>query len=194
MGIQPPSDLVLDVMQSADMARLREVTGKLKALASGAPGDFGAALAKAEAKTEATAEAKAESKAEAAEVLKTNPAVAAKAAALLPPGLAFSGTTLTGLRNAHALSQRPATAALPAPTEAAFKKFEAMVLSQFLDTMMPASEQSFGAGTAGGTWKSLLTEKLGAHVAEGGGIGIAARLARASAAFSAQGTKVGGVS
>lgn len=175
MGIQPPSDLVLDVMQAADAVRARQVTSKLQALSSGAPADFGAALAKAEASDADTTTGKIAAR-----------AAAAKAAALIPAGLAFSGATLTNLRNAHALSQRPAAAAgaVPPANIAAFKKFEAMALTQFLDAMMPDNAGVFGGGTAGRSWKSLLTEKLGAHVAEGGGLGIAARLAHASAAFS----------
>ena len=45
MGISPPSDLVLDVMQAADGARARQVMDKLQSLAPGADGAFRAELA-----------------------------------------------------------------------------------------------------------------------------------------------------
>lgn len=166
MGIRPPSDLVFDVMQAADASRARAVVGKLQSLS---PGD-GAAFARA---LDATEEGAAPAAA----------ASAARAAALIPPGLGFSGTTLTHLRNAHALSERGATGfAAATPGSATLKKFEAMAVSRFLDQMMPASSSIYGSSQAGQTWKSLLTEKLGEHIADAGGIGIARRLEQAARA------------
>ena len=44
--------------------------------------------------------------------------------------------------------------------------------------MLPKeSEEVFGKGTAGGVWKSMLAEQLGAQLAKGKGIGIAKQLA-----------------
>jgi len=173
MGIQPPSDLVFDVVKAADATRSREVIGKLRALAKGGSDDFGTSLAGVETGIAP---------------LKAGSEAAAQAATLLPASLVFSGTTLTGLRNAHALSQQSATsfqstAAPGAKTQAGpatLRKFEAMMLSQFIDAMMPASSGVFGSGAAGSTWKSLLTEKLGAGMADAGGIGMATKLARAT--------------
>ena len=46
--------------------------------------------------------------------------------------------------------------------------------------MLPKeSEEVFGKGTAGGVWKSMLAEQLGAQLAKGKGIGIAKQLAAA---------------
>lgn len=185
MGISPPSDLVFDVMQAADAARARQVMGKLQALTPPAEGAFRTEL-------DTVAEAKA--------AARGDKDAAAAAAALIPAGVAFSGASLTGLKNAHALGAHHAgRAAGPAPLQgapgsatpgsASLQKFEAMVLSQFLDTMMPtkgaASKSSmFGSGTAGETWKSLLTQKVGEEAARAGGIGLAARLGNSSAVFS----------
>ncbi|WP_441238162.1 rod-binding protein [Bradyrhizobium sp. 930_D9_N1_4] len=59
-----------------------------------------------------------------------------------------------------------------------YRKFEAFILQTFVETMLPKeSEQVFGKGTAGGVWKSMLAEQLGAQLAKGKGIGIAKQLA-----------------
>ncbi|WP_027546133.1 rod-binding protein [Bradyrhizobium sp. WSM2254] len=64
-----------------------------------------------------------------------------------------------------------------------YRKFEAFILQTFVETMLPKeSEQIFGKGTAGGVWKSMLAEQLGAQLAKGKGIGIAKQLEAANAA------------
>jgi peptidoglycan hydrolase FlgJ len=65
-----------------------------------------------------------------------------------------------------------------AETKAAqpFQRFEAMVLQNFIDTMLPDNNASLGGGMAGEMWKGLLAEKLAGAMAERGGIGIANRL------------------
>lgn len=176
MGISPPSDLVFDVMQAAEGVRARQVMDKLQSLAPAADGAFRAELA-------TVAEARAAARAD-----KPDRQAAAAAAALIPAGTAFSGTTLTGLRNAHALGARSNAQGLAGtPGAASLQKFEAMVLSQFLDAMMPASKAVYGAGNAGETWKSLLTQKVGEAVAKSGGIGIADRLSRVQSLFGKAG-------
>jgi len=67
----------------------------------------------------------------------------------------------------------------PGPDEV-YRKFEAFILQTFVETMLPKeSEEVFGKGTAGGVWKSMLAEQLGAQLAKGKGIGIARQLAGA---------------
>ena len=54
------------------------------------------------------------------------------------------------------------------------QKFEAMILQQFVDGMMPDDAESvYGSGTAGGIWKSMLAEQISTQIAARGGIGIA---------------------
>jgi hypothetical protein len=61
-----------------------------------------------------------------------------------------------------------------------YRKFEAFILQTFVETMLPKdSEELFGKGMAGGVWKSMLAEQLGAQLAKGKGIGIARQLAAA---------------
>ncbi len=60
-----------------------------------------------------------------------------------------------------------------------YREFEALVLQTFLQSMLPdEAESTFGEGTAGDMWKSMMAEHLGRVMAEGGGIGIAAQLAQ----------------
>ncbi|MCZ4290537.1 rod-binding protein [Hoeflea alexandrii] len=58
-----------------------------------------------------------------------------------------------------------------------YQRFEAMILQNFVGSMLPTdSEQLYGEGTAGEIWKGMMAEQLGAVLAKGGGIGIAARM------------------
>ena len=61
-----------------------------------------------------------------------------------------------------------------------YKRFEGLVLQQFVEAMMPdKAETVFGKGNAGGIWKSMLAEQIGAQIAKSGGIGIAKLLGNA---------------
>jgi Rod binding domain-containing protein len=58
-----------------------------------------------------------------------------------------------------------------------YRKFEAMVLQNFVKSMMPAeSEEIYGKGTAGDVWKSMMAEQIGNVMAKGNGVGIAASM------------------
>jgi Rod binding domain-containing protein len=62
-------------------------------------------------------------------------------------------------------------------TPKAYRKFEAAVLQNFMQSMMPKdSEAVYGKGLAGDMWKSELAKQLGTVLADRGGIGIANRL------------------
>lgn len=54
------------------------------------------------------------------------------------------------------------------------EKFEAMILGQFVETMLPQNaENVFGEGTTGEIWKSMLAEQIANQLAASGGVGIA---------------------
>ncbi|MEP3047881.1 MAG: rod-binding protein [Roseibium sp.] len=54
------------------------------------------------------------------------------------------------------------------------EKFEAMILTQFVETMLPNdAEKVFGKGTTGEIWKSMLAEQVANQLAASGGIGVA---------------------
>ncbi|GEP03193.1 rod-binding protein [Methylobacterium oxalidis] len=96
-------------------------------------------------------------------------AVRAASAALHMP-LDARGT-LTGLQNQSALH---------GPAADPYRKFEGLVLQQFVEAMMPEkSETVFGKGNAGGIWKSMLAEQIGEQIARAGGLGIAKMLGKA---------------
>jgi len=62
-------------------------------------------------------------------------------------------------------------------TPAAFRKFEAMMLQSFLQSMLPTeSEAVYGEGLAGDMWRSMLAEQIAGVMAERGGIGVADRI------------------
>lgn len=53
-------------------------------------------------------------------------------------------------------------------------KFEALVLHQFVETMLPDDASAvFGEGSTGEIWKSMLAEQVAEQMASSGGIGIA---------------------
>lgn len=148
MAISPPSDIVLDVAQAADPLRYQEATGRLRQLSyQAAPEAFGETLE---------------------EVLQ-EPA----------PQLPFdAAAALTRLRSDTAVPRAPTgtDGAAGGPTEA-FRNFEAMALTSFVETMLPQNASSvFGSGTAGQIWKSMLAEQIGQQIARAGGVGIAAQL------------------
>lgn len=64
-----------------------------------------------------------------------------------------------------------------------YQQFEAMVLQNFVEAMLPqSSENYFGEGTSGEIWKGMMAEQLGRVLAEGGGVGIAESIAPARSA------------
>ncbi len=167
MGIQPPSDIVMGVMQAADPARQQAVISKLRALAMGGPGD---SLAFDQA-------------------MQANGQNRPPAAPLTPGFAPFAVSSTIALRNATALSRPQSGAgAEVSPAAASLRKFESMVLSQFVQSMMPQkSEAVFGTGNAGQIWKSMLAEKVADQAARAGGIGIAQRVGIAIAARAQDG-------
>lgn len=59
----------------------------------------------------------------------------------------------------------------------AFKKFEAVMLQSFIESMFTGENQAvFGEGIAGGYWKSMMSEAIASQMADAGGIGIARML------------------
>ncbi|MGA1800703.1 rod-binding protein [Rhizobium sp. HT1-10] len=77
--------------------------------------------------------------------------------------------TQAGLANAN---ERSTTSKVPA----AYQKFEAMVLQNFVKNILPDSENLYGKGTAGEMWKGMMAEQLGNTMAKDGGVGIASKM------------------
>lgn len=90
--------------------------------------------------------------------------------------------TIDAIPRTKAVSETNAAAPASAPRPAArietkpgpFVQFEAFVLQNFVQTIMPQEATAvFGEGTAGEVWKSMLAEKIAMQVAQAGGVGIA---------------------
>jgi Rod binding domain-containing protein len=74
---------------------------------------------------------------------------------------------------------RPKTDATADKAAETYRQFEAMALSNMLESSMTGDNDAFfGEGVAGSTWKSLLVEQIAKEMAKTGGIGIATQLAR----------------
>ena len=86
--------------------------------------------------------------------------------------LAFAGASEQA--NAAFSSFRPAGAGNTGEQKSPAEKFEAMILTQFVETMLPQdAEAAFGEGTTGEIWKSMLAEQVASQIAASGGVGIA---------------------
>jgi hypothetical protein len=155
MAISPVSDIVLEVAKAADPASYSAAAGRLSSLAGAAasvPAMPGADAPEGETFADTLGQV----------------GTPRPIAAHLPfdPALA-----LVRMQNRDALG---AQAGSP------FEKYEAFVLSSFVETMLPKDSQAlFGRGTAGEIWRSMLSEGLGNQLARVGGIGIAEMLASA---------------
>jgi peptidoglycan hydrolase FlgJ len=78
------------------------------------------------------------------------------------------------------LPRAPTATELAAPANARAWKtaqdFEAMVLGQFVAPMFATVDSSkgpFGGGSAESTWRPMMAQELGRHIAKGGGLGLA---------------------
>lgn len=58
----------------------------------------------------------------------------------------------------------------------AYHKFEAMVLQNFVQNMLPKSDQLYGKGSSGEIYKGMMAEQIGNVMAKDGGVGIAEKM------------------
>lgn len=85
-----------------------------------------------------------------------------------------SGADVYSLRNSL---RNNAESTAAAKSKQAHEQFEAYVLQTFIDSMLPKdAENTFGKGTAGSVWKSMMVEQMSAQIAKAGGVGIAKHL------------------
>ncbi|WP_026379077.1 rod-binding protein [Afifella pfennigii] len=173
MAISPPSDIVLDVARAADPARYKEATQRLTELRS------------AGASTATRAEA-----GEAFDALMRPGSQSAGVSGAARPLLQLpvdSGSAVTRLANSTALTSGTSGTAPPPASAAAYQDFEAMVLTSFVQTMMPSNAPAvFGSGSAGEIWRSMLAEQIARQIADAGGVGIAGQLQREDAEAAPQ--------
>ncbi len=98
--------------------------------------------------------------------------------AISPRPFAAGGADVYNLRNSLR-NDAETTAATKA--KKAHEEFEAYVLQTFVESMLPKdAENTYGKGTAGSVWKSMMAEQIGAQISKAGGIGIAKHLMKSS--------------
>ncbi|MDQ0326275.1 hypothetical protein J2R99_002144 [Rhodopseudomonas julia] len=167
MSISPPSDIVLDVARAASPTRYQEAAARLTRL-SPSSGTTPAAYTAA------------------------NDAFEDVFDQVTKPGATGPGETKTAEQpispviqmpfdSAQALSRLKTSTSLAHSSLSSSKVgndpmtgFEAMFLSTFVQTMLPASSDAmFGGGQAGEMWRSMLAQQIATQMAAAGGIGIA---------------------
>ena len=98
------------------------------------------------------------------------------AAALNAAGGAAGASAAPGLAN---MRSRLADAKLAASEKAgkAEVQFESVLLNNFISEMLPKdAPETYGKGTAGEMWRSMLSEKISDEIAKSGALGISRRL------------------
>ena len=144
MSIAPPTDIVLDVAQAADPARVQQAAAKLASLAGGQPSDIDfSAVLDAHAKP-----------------LLTLPQPASVQAPEISRG--------------HQMRSAPGSP---------YQKFEAVVLQNFLQDVLPKDSELFGDAFSADAYRSMLAEQLANQVAKSGRLGIAATMEKKEASL-----------
>ncbi|MCG6121767.1 MAG: rod-binding protein [Microvirga sp.] len=157
--ISPSTDIILEVARAADPGRMAAATERLVGFAAGGGPDAGAfaqALGEADGRRAGSTRSFDQGSAR----------------------VALQNRALLG----HAADSGPAGGAPRVAETRALtphQQFEAFVLRNFVETMLPDdSSAAFGSGTAGDIWKGMLADKIADEMARAGGIGIAEQLAR----------------
>ncbi len=152
MAIAPPSDILLDAARAADPARVRAATARLAQLAADpAAGNEGFSEALASAQAAATTGVTGEAK-----------------------------STLLAAAPSGSVGQRESVEARAgAPKTDTYQKFEAVLLQQFVESMLPKDDELFGDKTSAGVYRSMMAEQFATQLARSGGIGIAKAVAAA---------------
>jgi flagellar protein FlgJ len=108
-----------------------------------------------------------------------------------PAGLAGAREKFAALAPAKL---EAATPAVPSKTGKTMQQFEAQVIQTFIEQMMPeATANNFGSGTAGGVWRSMLSEQIANQIAKAGGLGLREKVEAAIAARNNTGAADGAV-
>lgn len=65
------------------------------------------------------------------------------------------------------------------PKTDTYKKFEAVLLQNFVESMLPKDDETFGDAASAGIYRSMMAEQLANQIANAGGIGIAKAIEKA---------------
>lgn len=145
MSIAPPSDIVLDVAQAADPARVQAAAARLATLAGAQASDidFSAVLA-------------------------------SHSKPLLPLPTQQASVQAPEIGHGHQIRSAPGST---------YQKFEAVVLQNFLQDVLPKDSELFGDAFSADAYRSMLAEQLANQVAKSGRLGIAASMEKKEAAL-----------
>jgi hypothetical protein len=133
MSVQPLSDIILDVANAADPAKVAAVKQRL---AQASAGDFAALLGGAER----------------------------------APSNGWSASTKANFFSAPAGAR--SVERNTAPDEAK-RGLETLVAKMMVETMLPKEgAATFGKGTAGNVWRSMLADRLASELTRGKGLGL----------------------
>ncbi len=150
MAIAPPSDILLDVVNAADPVKVRAATERLAKLAADpAAGN--------EAFSKALATAQSDGKA--------------------PSSLAVSHAPPMPAATLPQMS--PASVKPIAGSSEVYQKFEAILLQNFVESMLPKDDELFGDKESAGAYRSMMAEQFASQLSKAGGIGIAAAVEHA---------------
>lgn len=137
MSIQPISDIILDVANAADPAKVAAVKQRL---AEAAGGDFAALLGSG-----------------------------------VPASSSTEFTKWSGPARAQFFSAPTGARVIERNTSSdeAKRGLETLVAKMMVETMLPkGGEATFGKGTAGDVWRSMLADRLASELTRGKGLGL----------------------
>lgn len=179
--INPPSDIIMDVVRAAQPERQAKATQRLVALAGGGGPDANSFAALLEAPARSQARPQTPFQADQARIeMRNRDSLQASRPGGAGTGAGNLRAQLPQMAPASTTSETRSASAAPANTPMTpHQEFEAFVLRSFVETMLPDdASAAYGSGTAGEIWKGMKAEQIGNAMARSGGIGIAEKLAR----------------
>lgn len=179
--INPPSDIILDVVRAADPGKQAKATQRLAALAednAGSARDFASLM---DDPRRISGGPQMPFRADEARIAMQNrDALGAPGGNDSAPGESDLRARLDPLADSQARTDNaPRTTPVGNQPMTPHQEFEAFILRSFVETMLPDdATASYGSGTAGDIWKGMKAEQIGNAMARSGGIGIAEQLAK----------------
>lgn len=79
----------------------------------------------------------------------------------------------------HATAAQASLRASAQPKADSYKKFEAVLLQSFVESMLPKDDELFGDKNSAGVYRSMMAEQLATQIANAGGIGLAKAVEKA---------------
>lgn len=81
----------------------------------------------------------------------------------------------------------------PKNANAAYQKFEAVLLQKFVEAMLPKDDQLYGDKESADVYRSMMAEQFANQIAKAGGIGIAKTMAAKHPATATHAAAVSGI-